>query len=260
MEGIVHAIDHQRVAKKWHHARRPELERLARFYDELGTKDFTFAVPAILDITEEDGKYVTVERRLHGTPGVAGPDTMVDIVAELADSGPLPFARTLAVPFSPGEDFPDALGRLATDRVTPVLHAAVENLDGKVEALRRRLHEVDTGRRAVIHGDLIAGNVLGRAVAVLDWGFLTTEGDPAFEAAITAAIFDMYGPAALDTELELLARMETRLGYDHTTLLVYRAAYSIFTATAYDPTGRDGHFAWCAAALNRDDVTQALLF
>ena len=29
--------------------------------------------------------------------------------------------------------------------------------------------------------------------------------------------------------------------------------------SVYDPTGKDGHFAWCAAALNRHDVTHALL-
>lgn len=36
----------------------------------------------------------------------------------------------------------------------------------------------------------------GRPVAVLDFGFCTTAGDPAFEAAVTAAVWDMYGPDA----------------------------------------------------------------
>ncbi|WP_281903969.1 hypothetical protein [Phytohabitans aurantiacus] len=32
---------------------------------------------------------------------------------------------------------------------------------------------------------------------MLDWRFLTTEGDPAFDAAVAASNFDMYGPEAL---------------------------------------------------------------
>ncbi|MBM2616126.1 phosphotransferase [Actinoplanes sp. LDG1-06] len=263
MEGVVHALDDTRVAKTWHHASVPELRRLARFYDELDTGRFSFAVPRILDITEQDRRLVTIERRLTGTPGQATADTMLDILAELAASGPVPTARELAVPFQ-GNTFPEALAAHAASRVTPVLRAAVDNLETKVQALRVRLPERDTGRRSVIHGDLVPANVLtdhaGRPTAVLDWGFLTTEGDPAFEAAVTAAIYDMYGPAALETELDLLTRCEQRFGYDRTTLLLYRAAYSVITATAYDPTGQDGHFAWCAAALNRPDVVQALLF
>ncbi|MEU1250691.1 hypothetical protein ACWD8I_17725 [Micromonospora arida] len=38
-------------------------------------------------------------------------------------------------------------------------------------------------------------DVSGRPNAVLDWGFLTTEGDPVFDAAVTAAIFDAQGAA-----------------------------------------------------------------
>ncbi|MEJ3742628.1 hypothetical protein WEI85_04950 [Actinomycetes bacterium KLBMP 9797] len=53
--------------------------------------------------------------------------------------------------------------------------------------------------------------------------------------------------------------MGERMGYDPTAMLVYRAAYSLITANADDPAGKDGHFAWCAAALNRRDITTALL-
>ncbi|RQX09092.1 hypothetical protein [Micromonospora arida] len=69
----------------------------------------------------------------------------------------------------------------------------------------------------------------------------------------------MYGPEAAQAERDLLDRIEARLGYDRVALLVYRAAYSLITANAYDPTGQDGHCAWCVAALNRADVTKALL-
>jgi hypothetical protein len=39
---------------------------------------------------------------------------------------------------------------------------------------------------------------------------------------------------------------------------VHRAAYAILTATCFSPTGEDGHFAWCAAMLRREDVLAAL--
>jgi hypothetical protein len=88
---------------------------------------------------------------------------------------------------------------------------------------------------------------------------LTTEGDPVFEAAVAVSIFNMYGGDALETELGLSDLIEERLGHDRDAMLVYRAAYSLITVNAYDPDGKDGHFAWSAAALNRPDVTKALL-
>lgn len=194
------------------------------------------------------------------------------MLAELAGSGPLPEGRVLSVMdedislYDAAEDFPEALGALAERRLArfrQVLDPAVEELDKKIDALRGRLREIDSGQRSVIHGDLIPDNILvndnGAPIAVLDWGFFTTEGDPVFDAAVAASIFDMYSESALDTELGLYKQIEERLGYPREALLVYRAAYSLITANAYDAGGRDGHFAWCAAALNRPDVIQAVL-
>ncbi|WP_433290837.1 phosphotransferase family protein [Actinoplanes sp. CA-030573] len=280
MEGAVYAIDETRVAKRWFTGNVPGLRRIAAFYDALSGLGLSFAVPRIESIDVVDGQVVTVERRFPGQPLRPGAgrlgdeaqdrevqdqeaqDLIVALVAELAGLGPLPEARVLPVlggdePLARGGDFPQALARLAARRVTPVLGAAVGRLDALMAALPARLREVDTGVRSVIHGDLIPGNVLAgeSGIAVLDWGFLTAEGDPAFDAAVTAAIFDMYGPRARATEEALLDRMP----YDRTTLLVYRAAYSLITATAYDPRGRDGHFAWCAEALNRPEIVRAVL-
>ena len=89
---------------------------------------------------------------------------------------------------------------------------------------------------------------------MIDFGFLTTVGDPAFDAAVTASIFDMYGPSARSAE----ALLDARLGVDPRRAAVYRAAYAIVTATCFSPTGEDGHFAWCVAMLARDEVLAAL--
>lgn len=283
MEGAVYEIDESRVAKVWFSGSVDALRRMASFYDALGEKSFRFSVPRVVQVATVEDRAVTIERRLTGDPLAAAlaagrvrrddaQEIVVDVVAELAASGDLPAARELTVLgenaplFAAGEDFPAALARLAARRIHrfgPVLAQAVDGFAAKAASLASRLREVDSGRRCVVHGDLFPGNILvetsGKLSAVLDWGFLTTEGDPAFDAAVAASIFDMYGPEALTTEWTLLERMAERMGYDPTAMLVYRAAYSLVTANAYDPAGRDGHFAWCAAALNRQDITQALL-
>jgi len=168
--------------------------------------------------------------------------TFVDVLAELAGSGTLPAARALpvmdeSVPLHDrADDFPNVLADLAERRLTRfrrTLDGTVDELDTEVVALRGRLREVDSRRRSVIHGDLILGNILiGEArtpTAVLDWGLFTAEGDPDFDGAVAASIFDMYGDGALNTELALYAQLEDRLAYEREMLLVYRAAYSLIT-------------------------------
>jgi aminoglycoside phosphotransferase (APT) family kinase protein len=283
MEGLVYEIDQDRVAKVWFGQSEAALRRTREFCDALGGKPFGFAVPRIHEVHVIEDRRVTIERRLAGTPlsehlaaGRVTPDearsTFVDVLAELAGSGPLPEGRVLSVMdeerplYDAGDDFPAALRALAerrTGRFRRVLEPAVEDLDEKLRALPGRLRDIDSGRRCVVHGDLIPANILvddaGCPSAVLDWGFLTTEGDPVFDAAVAASVFDMYGESALETELGLYERIEERLGYRREALLVYRAAYSLITANAYEAEGGDGHFAWCAAALNRPDVVRALL-
>ncbi|HEY3504411.1 MAG TPA: hypothetical protein VGN37_16730 [Actinocatenispora sp.] len=68
----------------------------------------------------------------------------------------------------------------------------------------------------------------------------------------------MYGPDARRTDDRLTALFADRLGHPPELLLAYRAYYALIGANAYDPTGRDGHFAWCATILNRADVTAVL--
>ena len=112
-----------------------------------------------------------------------------------------------------------------------------------------------------MHGDLIPANVLvgdDDRPAVLDFGFLTVVGDPAFDAAVTASIFDMYGPRARANEALLDEAIAARFGHDRARLLRYRAAYALLTATCFSASGSDGHAAWCVAVLGRPEVRAAL--
>jgi aminoglycoside phosphotransferase (APT) family kinase protein len=128
-----------------------------------------------------------------------------------------------------------------------------------VSARLRELPEV--GRTALIHGDLIPANVLvagGRVSGVLDFGFFTTVGDPQFDAAITASVFDMYGPNARRSEDVLSAGFAGRFGHDPARFGLYRAAYAIVTNAYFGRDGTDGHFLWCARMLRRRDVRAAV--
>lgn len=101
----------------------------------------------------------------------------------------------------------------------------------------------------------MAGNILvdeqARPVAVLDFGFLTTAGDPRFDAAIAAAVMNMYGPHAPAIAAALTARLAHDLGYPADALLTYQAAYAVATSNAFTSDGSDGHFAWCIGQLRR---------
>ena len=136
------------------------------------------------------------------------------------------------------------------------------DFDRRYTALQERLATLGTCPDTVIHGDLFGGNILvddrDRPVAVLDFGFLTTAGDPRMDAAITASVMNMYGPCALSITEDLTGRFARDLGYPTEVLLIYQAAYAVATSNAFTPDGDDGHFAWCIAQLLRADISQAL--
>ncbi|MGW1617866.1 phosphotransferase [Streptomyces sp. NPDC002172] len=112
-----------------------------------------------------------------------------------------------------------------------------------------------------IHGDLVPPNIhvdaACRPVAVLDFGFYTTAGDPAFEAAVTAAVREMYGPHAAEHTAELTRLFAHELGYAPTTLTVYQAAYALTTYDLFGLDDSDGHFRWRVERLRHNAVFSA---
>ncbi|GAA4219133.1 phosphotransferase [Actinocatenispora rupis] len=283
MEAAAFTLGPDSVVKVWFDRTAADLAPLVSFYAELLDAGLPFATPDVREVSSLAGRAVTVERRLPGgtlhdalASGAIGPPTAqsaaLTVITALAEVAAGPAAAALPVlgeapPWSPNAPtWGDALAavlRRRLDRYGAGLRAAVRDLDAKVAGVLRLLAELPPAPRGLVHGDLCQPNVLvddtGRVTALLDWGFLTTKGDPAFDAATFAGFFDMYGPDARRWDDTLTALFCDRLGHRRDRLLLYRAYYALIGAHAYDPAGADGHFAWCAATLDRPDVTALLV-
>jgi aminoglycoside phosphotransferase (APT) family kinase protein len=282
-EGAVYDLGNGLVAKVWRERRPAELERMQSFYADVAAADLPFATPEILRIQQVDDTSVTYERKLPGKPlqhrldvtdrsvGPAAVKCVIDVLRALATVPAAASMRELAALdenqplWAEADTFQAALLGLIERRVRrfgSVIRGHLPDFDCRCAALRERLSALDSWPDTVIHGDLFGENILideyDRPLAVLDFGFLTTAGDPRFDAAITAGIMNMYGPHALSSTQDLTARIARDLGYPTQVLLIYQAAYAMTTSNAFTSDGSDGHFGWCVAQLRRADISEAL--
>lgn len=283
VEGAVYRLGDGTVAKVWGRRRRTELLRWQAFYADVAAAGLPFATPVMMRVDDVRGVAVTVERELPGSPLQARLDTELREVDPAAVDAVLTVLRALATvpttaamravpvldergPFRPdGTDFVTALSALLerrTARSSGLLRARVPEFDRRYAAVTAGLEALDRQPDTVVHGDLFAENVLvdaaGRPSAVLDFGFLSTAGDPRFDVAVTAAILNMYGTHAAAITEALTERFAADLGHPADVLRLYRAAYAIATSTAFTADGSDGHFAWCTRQLTAPEVTAAL--
>ncbi|GAB2979632.1 phosphotransferase family protein [Saccharothrix stipae] len=284
VEGAVYRLEEGLVAKVWSGRPPADLDLSRRVYADIARHPLPFATPEILDTEVVDGVLVTYERELTGSPFRAEPVTtsaepdlsatettaLLTVLRALATVPGTEAMRDLTVqgddrPLWRGQArFPDALAALvrrATRRHGDVLAAHVPGLPGAVERVVDSLAALPDAPVTAIHGDLVPPNIhvddAGRPTAVLDFGFFTTAGDPAFEAAVTAAVWDMYGPRAEHHAATLTALFAVELGYPAETLALYQAVYALTTYDLFSPDGSDGHFHWCAALLRRNPVVRA---
>jgi hypothetical protein len=283
VEGAIYDLGGGLVAKVWRERSAAELIRMQGFYADVSAAGLPFETPEILRVEQIDGRSVTYERKLPGDPLQQRLDTDDRAIDPSAVQGVLDVLRALAtVPASPsmrqltvlGEDrplwahadtFQQALTALLGRRAAqfgPVIRRHLPDFDRRYSALQERLAELGPGTDTVIHGDLFGGNILvddqNSPLAVLDFGFLTTAGDPRLDAAIAASIMNMYGPHALSITEALTERFARDLCYPADVLLIYQTAYAVATSNAFTRDGRDGHFGWCIAQLVRSDISQAL--
>jgi Ser/Thr protein kinase RdoA (MazF antagonist) len=280
MEGAVYDLGDGLVGKVWFDRRSAELVGLQAFHQELSARRLPFCTPEIIEVVELDGQAVSIEPKLPGTPlrtavaaGVVTEEQAVDAFASVVSA----LGKTVAGEATKAQPVLDEHTSLWEDRSSwgealaaivrrrgsgSLLGRAVDDFDALLERLVTSLGQLPPGRLQLVHGDICPPNLLvdseGRVSALLDWGFFTTAGDNAFDAATAAGFYDMYGPGARAADDLLLSRFESELGYSRELMLLYRAAYAVSTATMYSTDGSDGHFAWCAANLARPDLRSAL--
>lgn len=283
VEGAIYDLGGGLVAKVWREREAAELVRMQAFYADVAAAGLPFATPEITAVDEVDGTAVTYERKLPGEPldrrlrqddpgaDPAAARCVTEVLRALAGVPVTAAMRQLAVldenrPLWDGAAaFRDALLSLLHRRVErfgPVIRGHLPDFGRRYTRLRELIAAMPVRPDAVIHGDLVPGNILvdeqGKPLAVLDFGFLTTGGDPRFDAAIAASVMNMYGPHAPAITGAMTARLAGDLGYPPGMLVTYQAAYAVATSNAFTPDGADGHFAWCISQLRRPDVTAVL--
>ncbi len=282
-EGAIYRLGDGTVVKVWGRRRAPELVRMQKFYSDVACAGLPFATPEILRVEEVNGVAVTFERELRGQPlqkwlasqdrelNQGAVDCVIEVLRVLSGVSGTDSMRQLPIleedhPFwARADDFSTALIALLERRVARfggLLSAQVPDFDRRYARILEKLASFDRVSTTVIHGDLFGENILVdkavRPLAVIDFGFLCTAGDPRLDAGITSAIMNVYGPHAQAIADSLTDRIATELGYPIEVLLIYRAAYAVATSNAFTSDGSDGHFRWCVAQLACARITAAL--
>lgn len=282
VEGAVFGLENGVVAKVWNSRTEVEIGRLASFYGAVACAGLPFLTPEIHDVGHLSDATFSVERELPGGPlfpdhtGQSPPldprrmQCVADVLAALAAVTPTDEMKLLPILDEPDPSwregsFDDALSRLVMRRVERSLEQTSKTIPtiGELAAtLVGRLSTMDPGSDVLIHGDLIPANILvddyHNVAAVLDFGFLSTVGAPAFDASVAANIFDMYGPGKDASCAAMETLMRDTFGYPQEVLAIYLAAYAMATMTMFGSSEEEGHFHWCAEVLRRPDVLSAL--
>ncbi|MET8954601.1 phosphotransferase family protein [Streptomyces sp. NPDC004393] len=282
VEGAVYRLGDGTVAKVWEHRQGSDLRRMQRFYADAAAH-LPFDAPEILTVEDIDGVPMTVERELSGAPLARrirtddpevlpeAVDCLVDVLRALAAAHEVAEVKELPVldeerPLWEGHTtFGSALADLVERRVSRcagVFAVQVHDFYRKRAVLIEKLRSLPRADEAVVHGDIFPETVLVddelRPLALVDYGFLSTGGDPRFDAAVTAARFPAATERAPEITRRLTARFADEFGYAIDDLLLYRAAYAMATSDAFAPGGGDEHCAWCVSVLEDPAVAEVL--
>ena len=154
---------------------------------------------------------------------------------------------------------------MSSQRFKKVLDQRVVKFTEKLNKVTELLTGLEPSLVRVVHGDICPENILVKAgtvepMAIVDFGFLSMNGDPIFDAVIASQILSMYDDYSVTIRESFASRMAEQLGGTfHSRYELYRAAYAFITSNAYSATGDDGHFSWCVDILNSEGVEDWLL-
>ncbi|WP_432881083.1 phosphotransferase family protein [Kribbella sp. CA-245084] len=277
MQGAVYRLGGEKVAKIWFDAGEEELRRLGELYGAIEGR-LPFRTPRMLELLRPGPYCVTIEAELPGVPlhtvapafGEAGweraRNCVVDVLAALAEIEAPEVLRRMTVldeadPFRPeGVSWIEALTGLVRRRLQRFddqLRAVIDDFDAKVELLLNQLAELKEPETRLVHGDVTAGNILVDQdlwpVALLDLGLLTMPGDPVFDAAAAAGLYEIWSPRVREVEAAFDQAFVEQLGYDAEQLLLYRRIHSLAISNLHenDPYNRASHLPLTASLFNR---------
>ena len=284
MDGAVYSlVPDEVIAKVWHHRNETQLVRLRTFYAGLARLASHIQTPQITDVQVVDGTVVSIEKYLRGAllheslskdASHPEPEAVAAIASVLTFLRSVPAADRFSGLTILDEPTPlwDGTGKWSeavlraisrrVDRFRPQLQSRIGDLDAIVAAIGRFLETRDGVAMSLVHGDVCPANIMVdqkvRPVAIIDFGFLTSIGDAAFDVSIASAVFDMYGPHAGVIDDEVTRSLAETVGDDPRVVLAYRAVYALISSNAYSDDGSDGHFRWCIGMLDREDVRASL--
>ena len=265
MQGAVFRLGGGMIGKVWFHAGEENLRRLGELFAELEGR-LPYRTPVMLELHRPGRFWVTIEAELPGVPlqDAAPPfgsptwdrtcACVVEVLGELAQVEATPAMRRLAVmeepqPFRPhGVSWSDALTSLVRRRIERFgdeLSGVIDDFDAKIGKLLELLSAIEEPVARLVHGDVTAGNILVdedlRPVTLLDFGMLTMEGDPAFDAAAAGSLNEIWSPRVREVEAAFDAALVSRFGYDAERLLLYRCVHSLLIGNLHDedPYDRD---------------------
>jgi len=256
--------------------------RLKLFYESLDTKQVLFETPSIIDVQQVGGKIIVTEKRINGIcPNKKHLNTLPikelknyfrNYVDTLFDIQKITTTfLKIAEPLDLKGDFFKYKKYNSWNEMLiynlevkfkeseTIFNQKVNNIKYVYKALKSKVAKLVITSMTLIHGDFFPANSMVNAeygiTAILDFGILTTVGDPIFDIALGWLFSDMYNEVTiLDIKKYLKPFMQERLtGEEKKRFDLYILVYSFISANMYatnDPT--NGHFNWCIHNLNNE--------
>ncbi|MFI8684593.1 aminoglycoside phosphotransferase family protein [Rossellomorea sp. NPDC077527] len=280
MEAEVYALGHDRILKVYNdQSDFKKQESLRDFYSKIDTSQLSYELPYIHDIFVEEGKLVTIEKRINGRdmqsklPGMTYDEQTNMMKAYLQANMALQSVqgnstiegfqlfRDSRVLLDHMDNWFDLLSEtivLKQLELKPYFMRDVQDYEGKMKLVMERLAAGYNGEYSIIHGDFYPGNILinenHKITGVIDFGMLTMYGDYLFDVAIGWVCLDMYNQLNTDLTERYLEIILSSLGEGvKKDLYFYVLIFSLMTANLYSPTCEDGHYQWCVEKLNHEE-------